>query len=69
MHLIPTKFKDLMIEKFGKDKVDSEKSAGKLLEIVFQDTERGSAFFKEIMPWMNKMVLKLLFVIGLYYQL
>lgn len=54
MHLIPTQFKDLMIEKFGKDKVDLGKSAGDLLGIIFKDTERGSAFFKEIMPWMNK---------------
>lgn len=57
MHLIPTQFKDLMIKYFGKDKVESGKSAGQLLGIIFQDIERGPALFKEIMPWMNKQLL------------
>lgn len=60
MHQIPEHFKDLMIETYGRDKIESTKSAGKLLGIIFQDTEKGKAFFDKVMPWMNEQFMQAL---------
>lgn len=54
MHKIPEQFKDLMIEVFGKEKVESIKNPGKMLGLIFQDTEKGKQIFQKAMPWIEE---------------
>lgn len=54
MHKIPEQFKDLMIEVFGKEKVESIKNPGKMLGLIFQDTEKGKQIFQKAIPWIEE---------------